>query len=449
MTNEELGQAALAQLQLSISPANFTTWFKSTNIASIKEGKAVISVPNSFAREWLEQKYNKLIFKIIRTFNEEVKEINYLIEKTELKTFKKIPSFLPEIGQLEFQEFTTDKDTNLNPRYGFDNFVVGPFNELPHAAAYAVAKNPGFVYNPLFIYGGVGLGKTHLLQAVGNEVVKNSPQKKVKYIPSEKFTSGVISAIKNREIENFKSKYRSFDVLIIDDIQFLAGKEKTQEEFFHIFNSLYEKNKQIIISSDRPPKAIQALAERLRSRFEGGMIADISLPDTETRIAILKTKCQERNINLPDNVLEFIANNIPRNIRELEGALNRMVAYQRVQSASPDLEAAKTLLKNIISAPNKIIGAKKIIQAVAESYDLREKDLLLVSRKKEIVKPRQVAMYLLREEIKSSFPFIGRKFGGKDHTTAIHAYQKISREIGKDTALTEEIGMIKQRIYEL
>ena len=449
MTNEELWQAALAQLQLSISPANFTTWFKSTNIASIKEGKAVISVPNSFAREWLEQKYNKLIFKIIRTFNEEVKEINYLIEKTELKTFKKIPSFLPEIGQLEFQEFTTDKDTNLNPRYGFDNFVVGPFNELPHAAAYAVAKNPGFVYNPLFIYGGVGLGKTHLLQAVGNEVVKNSPQKKVKYIPSEKFTSGVISAIKNREIENFKSKYRSFDVLIIDDIQFLAGKEKTQEEFFHIFNSLYEKNKQIIISSDRPPKAIQALAERLRSRFEGGMIADISLPDTETRIAILKTKCQERNINLPDNVLEFIANNIPRNIRELEGALNRMVAYQRVQSASPDLEAAKTLLKNIISAPNKIIGAKKIIQAVAESYDLREKDLLLVSRKKEIVKPRQVAMYLLREEIKSSFPFIGRKFGGKDHTTAIHAYQKISREIGKDTALTEEIGMIKQRIYEL
>jgi chromosomal replication initiator protein len=292
MTNDELWQTVLAQMQLNISQANFATWFKDTGITSQKEGEVVISVPNTFARDWFEQKYNKSIFKILHDLNVEIKNVKYDIGKTELKAARKIfPTFLPDTGQLEFQEFKTDKETNLNPKYTFENFIVGPFNELPHAAASAISQKPGQIYNPLFIYGGVGLGKTHLLQAIGNEILKNSPKKKIQYIPSEKFTAGVVVSIKNHGMEEFRLKHRAIDVLIIDDIQFLAGKEKTQEEFFHTFNALYEKGKQVILSSDRPPKSIPALTERLRSRFEGGMIADISYPDFESRVAILKTKC--------------------------------------------------------------------------------------------------------------------------------------------------------------
>lgn len=446
MTNEEMWQAVLAQMQLNISQANFATWFKNTYIISKKEGQVIISVPNSFAKEWLEQKYNKLIFKILHSLDEEIKEVKYLIGKTEFKLLKKEKISFSEIEQLEFPEFKIDKETNLNPRYTFENFVVGPFNELPHAAAEAVSKNPGFVYNPLFIYGGVGLGKTHLLQAIGNEVVKNFSQKKVRYVPSEKFTSEVVSAIRNHAMESFKTKYRAIDLLIIDDVQFLAGKEKTQEEFFHTFNTLYEENKQIVLSSDRPPKAIPALTERLRSRFEGGMIVDIDVPDFETRVAILKTKASERKMEFSDEILSYIASLIQRNIRELEGALNRLMVYQKINQKSPDLETVKTLLKGLIYNSTKITTPKKIIQTVAEFYDLKEKDLLSKSRKKEIVKPRQIAMFLLRENLKSSYPYIGRKFGGKDHTTAIYAYEKILKEIEKNKDFTEEINLIKQKI---
>jgi chromosomal replication initiator protein len=446
MSSEELWQAVLAQIQLSISPANFSTWFKNTYIASQRENEIIISVPNSFAKEWLEQKYNKNIYKILNSLDEKIRLIKYDICKTDLKTAKKasLPSI--ETDQLDFQEFKINQETNLNPKYTFENYIVGPFNELAHAAAWAASKNPGQIYNPLFVYGGVGLGKTHLLQSIGNEVLKNSPEKKVRYIPSEKFTSGVVASIKSQDMENFKAKLRAIDVLIIDDIQFLAGKEKTQEEFFHTFNSLYEKNKQIILSSDRPPKAIPALAERLRSRFEGGMTADISFPDFETRMAILKVKSQEKKLSFSDEILTYIANNIQKNIRELEGALNRIAAHQKLQNQSLDMEQVKILLKNLIAPPPKIASPKQIIQTVASFYDLREKEIISISRKKEIVKPRQIAMYLLREELKSSFPFIGRKFGGKDHTTAIHAYEKISKDIEKDNNLSDEISLIKQRI---
>jgi len=449
MTNEELWQTVLAQIQLNISPANFSTWFKNTNIILQKENEVVVSVPNSFAKEWLEQKYNKIIYKILNSLDIKIKSIQYTINKSELKVFKKDHLPALETDQLEFQELKINQETNLNPRYTFENFIVGPFNELAHAAGWASSKNPGQVYNPLFVYGGVGLGKTHLLQAIGNEILKNAPEKKVKYIPSEKFTSGVVSSIKNQDMENFKNKLRIIDVLIIDDVQFLAGKEKTQEEFFHTFNSLYEKNKQIILSSDRPPKAIPALAERLRSRFEGGMIADISYPDLETRVAILKMKCLEKKINLPEEILHYISSNIQKNIRELEGALNRLIAYQKLQNQTPDAEIVKSLLKNLIISPPKITTPKQIIQTVANFYDLKEKDMLSASRKKEIVKPRQVAMFLLREELKSSFPFIGRKFGGKDHTTAIYAYEKISKNLEKDNNLSDEINLIKQRIVSV
>ena len=447
MTNEELWQAVLAQIQLNTSQANFATWFKNTEISSQKEGKVVVLVPNSFAKEWLENKYNKIILKVLHDLNEGIKDVTYAVGKASLKTLKKEPIEVPEINQLEFQEFKVDKETNLNPRYTFDSFVVGPFNELPHAAAIAVSKKPGLVYNPLFIYGGVGLGKTHLLQAIGNEVNKNFKKKKIRYVSSEKFTSEVVSSIQNQKMEAFKAKYRDVDVLIIDDAQFLAGREKTQEEFFHVFNVLYENNKQIIISSDRPPKAISALAERLRSRFEGGMIADVSTPDLETRIAILKTKAQEKKIEFSDEIYQYIASVIQKNIRELEGALNRLIVHQKLNNQKPDLETTKTLFKSILSSSSKIVTPKKIIQIVAEFYDLKDKDLLATSRKKEIVKPRQIAMYLLREELKSSFPFIGRRFNGKDHTTAIHSYKKIVRELEKDKKLEEEIGLIKERVF--
>ena len=447
MQKEELWQAVLAQIQFHLSPANFETWFKNTSILSRKEGVTWIALPNSFSKEWIESKYHKLILTTIRSLDEEIKEVKYLVESPSLKIQQvKEAVSLPGPDQLEFSEFKIDKETNLNPRYTFENFIVGSFNELPHAAATAITKEPGLVYNPLFVYGGVGLGKTHLLQALGNEVAKKFTQKRVKYIPAEKFTSEVVLSIRNHNIESLKEKYRQVDVLILDDVQFLAGKEKTQEEFFHTFNALYEKNKQIVLSSDRPPKAIPALEERLRSRFEGGMIADISLPDLETRMAILKAKSQEKKSNFSEEILTYLAVNIQRNIRELEGALNRLIAFYKLNKQSPDLEITKNLLKSLIHAPKRVSTPKKIMQTVADFYDLKEKDIISVSRKREIVKPRQIVVYFLREELKSSFPFIGRKIGGKDHTTAIHSYEKIKKEISKDDNLREELNLIRQLI---
>ena len=450
----ELWQALLAQIQFNISKANFATWFRNTGIVSKEDGGIVVSVPNNFSKEWLENKYNKLILKILRSLDDGVKEVKYNVAHTETKPREIPPNPAPDdiynnSAQMEFAELKVNKETNLNPRYTFNNFIVGPFNELPQAAALAIVRAPGSIYNPLFVYGGVGLGKTHLIQAIGNEIAKKFPEKKIKYLSSEKLTSGIVSSIQNHSIDKLKLLYKDLDVLIVDDIQFIAGKEKTQEEFFHIFNGLYERNKQIILSSDRPPKAIASLQERLKSRFEGGMIADISLPELETRIAILKIKSQEKKLNFPDEVIEYVAQNIQRNVRELEGALNRLSAYQTLNNKIPDIETAKILLKNVIFSPKKTTNPENIIRTVACFYDLKENDILNVSRRREIVKPRQIAMFILREELKSSFPFIGRKFGGKDHTTAIHAHNKITKELEKDENLAEEINLIKEQIYSI
>jgi chromosomal replication initiator protein len=352
-----------------------------------------------------------------------------------------------DVEQMKFDDFKINKDTNLNPRYIFENFVVGSFNELAYSAALAVSENIGNTYNPLFIYGGVGLGKTHLIQAIGNKVSDNPRKKKVKYISSEKFVSGIISGIRNHNIDVFKQSLSSIDVLIIDDIQFLAGKDKTQEEFFHTFNSLYEKNKQIILSSDRPPNAIAELEERLRSRFEGGMICDISLPDYETRLVIIKNKLQEKNIQLPEEVLEYTASNVKKNIRELEGALNVILISYKTNGQVPDLETTKRLLKNFVFSPFNVANYKKIVEIVSKFYNLDEKTLFNPTRRKEIVRPRQIAMFLLREELKYSFPAIARKFGGKDHTTVIYAHKKILQECEENHKLTEELNLIKQRVY--
>lgn len=456
MTNEELWQAALGEIELSISKANYITWFKNTNILSKKGSQIVIDVPNAFTKEWLENKYNKFVLKILRNISKDIRDINYVIniknnnEVLDNKNTKETDKTESQTSseQLSFNQFKVDKKTNLNARYNFNNFVVASFNDLAYAAAQSIIKNPGGNYNPFFVYGGVGSGKTHLLQAIGNAIMKTGPSKKVLYTSSEKFAEDVISAIANREMNKLKNYYRKMDVLIIDDIQFLAGKDKTQEEFFHTFNSLYENNKQIILSSDRPPKTIATIEERLRSRFEGGMIADIGYPDFETRIVILKTKLKEIDLELSNEILNYIANNIQKNIRELEGALKRIIASININNSIPaSKNQVEKILKNIVSTPQKRTNYKDIILKVAKFYDIGIEDLTNHSRKKEIVKPRQIAMYLLREELKTSYPFIGDKFGGRDHTTAIYACRKIDREKESNPTLDEELTRIKQQLY--
>lgn len=457
MELNELWKAALGEIELQVSKANFKTWLQNTSIIEKKGSAVVIAVPNSFTKEWLENKYHKFILGSLRNIESEIKEVSYQIKqntgKEDVKRVNNREEGEKILGQqLDFQELTTDVLTNLNPRYTFDNFIVGPSNELVHAAAMAVTQNLGRKYNPLFIYGGVGLGKTHLIQAIGNAVKKENPNKKIKYVTSERFTSEVISALRSghlrpNEIDEFKRRWREVDLLIIDDIQFLAGKEKTQDEFFHTFNALYDAGKQIVLSSDRSPKSIQTLEERLRSRFEGGMIADIAYPDLETRIAILKSKANERSVELSDDVFEYVAQNIKKNVRELEGALNRLIAANYQSKKDINLIEVKKLLNSVLNTPKKSTTLKSVIKAVAEFYDISEKELLERSRKKEIVKPRQITMYLLREEMKSSFPFIGMKIGGRDHTTAIHACEKIKKELESNQGLSDEINSIKEKLY--
>ncbi len=450
MENNELWQVVLAQMQLHISRANFATWFQNTCIASKDNEKIIISVPNAFSKEWLSNKYYKLMLKTMYGIDSTIKELEFIINPQLVKNTT--PKEISEtekinIEQLKFDEFKVNKDTNLNPKYTFDNFVVGSFNELAYAAGLAVSENPGHAYNPLFIYGGVGLGKTHLIQAIGNKIADDPRKKKVKYMASEKLVSGIVTAIRSNTMEAFKASLAPIDVLIIDDIQFISGKTKSQEEFFHVFNSLYEKNKQIILSSDRPPNAIPELEERLRSRLGGGMTIDVSLPDYETRLAILKTKLQEKKVTLPEDILEYIASNVKKNVRELEGALNSLLIYYKTNNTIPTLEIAKKLLKGFIFSPFDIANYKKIIEVVSKFYNLEEKNLFEATRRKEIVRPRQIAMFLLRKELKYSFPAIARKFGGKDHTTVIYAYKKILQEVEENSKLTEEINLIKQRVY--
>lgn len=450
MTNEELWQAVLSQIQLNISPANFATWFANTKISLIDDSGATVSVPNSFSKEWLEQKYHKDILKILKSLDENIKDVHYVVNPINVKMAtggKKGTKKDEPVEQAGFSELEVSKETNLNPKYTFDNFIIGPFNEIAYAAAMAVVEEPGKGYNPLFVYGDVGLGKTHLVQAIGNKIKESHPDKKVKYIPAEKLISTIVNAIRGQSVEELKKNLRDIDVLIVDDIQFIAGKDKTQEEFFHTFNSLYQKNKQIILSSDRHPNNIPAITERLKSRFGGGMIADINIPDYETRMAILKQKAEEKNVVIPADVLEYIANNIQKNVRELEGAVSRLIIYKKANGKTVSLEDAKKLLKNIIVSPSKITNYKKIIETVTEFYDIPSGNMFFSSRKKEFARPRQIAMYLLKKELKMSYSEIGRKFGGKDHTTVIHACQLIEREEEENEKMRQEIELILQRIY--
>ena len=452
MTKEELWKAVLGEMELSLSKANFTTWFKNTLISSKEDNAIVVSVPNGFVKEWLENKFQKQILGSINILEPHVRELKFQIGSSiaPLDLNKKDFSHLITEKAMEDKISYTDVDkaTNLNKRYTFDSFVVGSNNELAHAASIAITKTPGRVYNPLFLYGGVGLGKTHLLQAIGNKILETIPSAVILYIPSERLTADIVESIKNKTIENLKQRYAKVDVLIIDDIQFIAGKEKTQDIFFSTFNELYAKSKQIILSSDRAPKAIPALEERLRSRFEGGMIADIGTPDFETRLAILKTKAKEKNFEANDDVFAYIATNIQKNIRELEGALNRIIAVSQIYNQIPDLKEVKKLLQTYLSTPFRKTNPQNIIRSVADFYGISPADLIKRSRKKEIVRPRQIAMFLLREEVKLSFPEIGQKLGGRDHSTVIHAYEKIQNEEQGSEATKQEITLIKERIYQ-
>ncbi len=443
MDNYQIWQAVLGEIELTLSRANFTTWFKNTFISSFEDGRVVIGVPNAFTKSWLENKYHqKIIEALENVVNESIKEIIYKVEN---KKNIPQPTLIKKEKPAPIKTTSSPQSTNrfgLNARYTFENFIVGKGNELAHAACQAVVANPGNAYNPLFIYGGVGLGKTHLLQAVGHELSKKT--NKILYVSCEKFTNDYVQAVRNGQAKEFKDLYRNVDVFLIDDIQFMGGKDGTQEEFFHTFNELHQANKQIVITSDRPPKQIPALEKRLLSRFEWGMIADITQPDLETRIAILEAKCKEKNYNLDFNILKYIAETVEHNVRELEGTLNRLIAFHEFNNTKPTLDSVKKMLSGVLISYSKPTSSKKVIEIVSNYYNIPVKDVIGKSRKKELVRPRQVIMYLLREEIGTSYPSIGEELGGRDHTTAIHAYNKIKKEIEENSRTKQEIESIKQ-----
>ncbi len=452
MGREELWQTVLSEIELQISRPNFVTWLKNSRLVENTEGSALVALPNHFAKEWVETKYHKLILGVIRNHDGSVRKIEYAVEGSLVKVSQRSRVVGADFDekQLAFQEMKVDPETNLNPRYSMGSFVVGSSNELAYSAVAAVVQNVGVKYNPLFIYGGVGLGKTHLIQAAGNEIKSLSGGKiKVRYVTSEKFTNDVVWAIRNRRVEDIKSTYRTTDVLIIDDIQFIGGKEKTEEEFFHTFNALYEQNKQIIISSDRPPRAIPTLEERLRSRFEGGMIADIGIPDYETRVAIIKTKLQERGAGVEDQVVDMIAKRFQRNIREIEGILNKLIFYQLSYQKPLTSAAAEKMINEAIERSKPNVTPAQIVKAVANFFEISANDLVGKGRSKEFIEPRQIAMFLMRDMLNMSYPYIASKVGNRDHTTAIYSYKKVADNITKDPTMTDKVAMIKEIVNKV
>ncbi|HRY59964.1 MAG TPA: chromosomal replication initiator protein DnaA [Patescibacteria group bacterium] len=461
MDIEKLWSTCLGELEVLLSKANFTTWFKETAIINIKDDTVVIGTPNAFTKDWLQKKFHQEILSTLNHHVGDVKKIEYILHSQGSKGMAhttaprkegladNINNGYKETNSIDYGEKPiTTEIGQLNPKYCFDSFVVGESNRLAHAAALAVSKNPGVTYNPLFIYGGVGLGKTHLMQAIGNEIHRKDKKKKIIYTTSEKFTNEFISLIKKGKAEQFKNNYRGADVLLIDDIQFLAGKESTQEEFFHTFNDLHSTSKQIVMTSDRPPKAIAALEARLVSRFEWGMLADINPPDIETRIAILQNKAAEKSQDIDDEIINYIAKNIQNNIRELEGALNRILAHSELNNKTLSLDDVKGILcGSSFNDKQRNVSPKDLLRQVADFYDISVDEILGQKRNKELVYPRQILAYLLREELHLSFPKIGKELGGKDHTTIMHACSKISQELSSNDIIKHEINSIKERFF--
>ena len=454
MPLEELWKTVLGTIELQVSRPNFVTWLKNSSLLEKNDDIAVIGLPNSFAKEWVENKYHKLVLKALRDLDKTTKKVNYVIHnaKSQSELAKKadqnLATVAPASQQLDFLELKADPQTNLNPRYTLQTFTVGKSNELAYHAGLAVVDQIGNLYNPLFIHGGVGVGKTHLIQAIGNEIKSRyQDKKKVKYISSEKFINDVVSGIAKRAMDSVKEKYRGVDVLIIDDIQYLAGKDATQREFFDTFNALYQNNKQIILSSDRPPAFIEGLEERLKSRFSGGMIAIIEPPEYELRLTVLKNKVREKKFNLNDATIELIASKAQKNFRELEGVLNRIIIYQQHnKSQELDSKMAEQLIGDVIQKTSYTTDPNKIIKCVADYFEVTLADLTGRSRKKELVEPRQIAMYLLRDLLGLSYPYIGEKLGKRDHTTVIYSCEKVEKDVNKNHTLNRKIVMIKDRI---
>lgn len=435
----EVWEKTLEVIKVELTEVSFNTWLKAINPVSVKDNLIVFSVPDDFTKGILEARYVTLIKNALKQVTSEYYDIKFIIPTED--NYASIISESPERNQVE-----ETVNSSLNPKYTFDTFVIGNSNRLAHAASVAVAESPAKAYNPLFIYGGVGLGKTHLMHAIGHYILKQNKKSKVVYISSETFTNELINSIRDDRNNEFRSKYRNVDVLLIDDIQFIAGKESTQEEFFHTFNSLYEANKQIIISSDRPPKEIRTLEDRLRSRFEQGLIADIQPPDLETRIAILKKKARSENLSISDNVMLLIAKKIHSNIRELEGALIRVVAYSSLTNGEINEDLANEALKDIISnSKPKLVTAAAIKEVVGQYYNIKIEDFNAKKRNKSIVLPRQIAMFLCRDLTDLSLPRIGEEFG-RDHTTIMHAYEKISSDMKLDSQLKSVIEELKSKI---
>jgi chromosomal replication initiator protein len=424
-----------------MSKANFSTWFKNTSIAKEENGIVYVGVPNEFVRDWLINKYHKLITKTIAENYENMRAVEYVITKIENSKQETIISETIE-KELPLKDLYINPENNLNPRYHFNSFIVGAFNELAYAASQAIIESPGTKYNPFFIYGGTGLGKTHLIQAVGNSIKNKHPEKKVHYMTLEKFATDFINSLQGNKANSFKEKYRKYDLLIIDDIQFIGKMEKIQEELFHTFNTFYENNKQIIFSSDKHPNYIPELADRLKSRFAAGMIVDVTEPEYESRLAIIKVRLRELNITLEEDVIDYVASSIQGNIRELEGSLNLIICQYRLKNKAPSLIEVKNLLKNNMK-PKKNMAIKDVVKVVAEYYKLEEMSIYEKTRKKEIVKTRQIIMYLLREDFSVSYPLIGQKLGGKDHTTVMHSCVKIKEDLKNDPQLIQELEQIR------
>ncbi|MBU0620057.1 chromosomal replication initiator protein DnaA [Patescibacteria group bacterium] len=456
MDNNQIWQAVLGEMELNLSKANFITWLKQTFISSFEDDQVVIGVPNIFTKTWIERKYHKEIYTSLKNItNIKIKQVLY---KTEIQkntqtneffnTNKPINQTSTDGNNYHNNKPVTTNRFGLNSRYLFDTFIVGKGNELACAACQAVVANPGVTYNPLLIHGGVGLGKTHLLQAVGNLAIKTTDR--VLYATSETFSYDYINTVRGGHAKDFKDRYRNVDLLLIDDVQFMGGKDGTQEAFFHTFNDLHNMNKQIVITSDRHIKSIPALEKRLASRLGSGMIVNITLPDIETRIAILEKKCKEKNYSLTFEILNYIASHVQDSIRDLEGALNRVIAVHEFNNSMPTKESVEDVLNDLLTTlRTKAITAKNILEATARFYDISIKDLIGKRRQKELVFPRQIAIFLMREDSNLSYPAIGQEIGGRDHTTAIHSYNKIAKQLKINKKTKQEIESIKQLIYSI
>ena len=452
MDAKQVWRAALGELQVSLSPANFETWLRDTYLVEVDDQRFRISVPNGFAKDWLESRYRSLISQTLARVVGYSVQVEFVITAAGEAQVQASPGAAQAVRveptRVGASEGSGGGATYLNARYTFANFIVGSANRLAHAASLSVAERPGHAYNPLFLYGGVGLGKTHLMHAIGNAVVAKFPRKRVVYATSEKFTNEFITSIQQGRIDEFRARYRRIDLLLIDDIQFIADKERTQEEFFHTFNTIHEDGKQIVLSSDRPPKAILTLEERLRSRFEWGLIADLTAPDLETRIAILRAKAEEQGTPITSDVVEFVARKIVSNIRELEGALNRIVAYASMGAMPISIELAQAVLSNVLYNPKKRqVTPERIAQAVSDYYGVGMEQLRGQKREKSIVVPRQIAMFLMREETDVSLLRIGAELGGRDHSTVLHACDKINREMQVNDEMRREVAAVRELIY--